>query len=53
MPKTDDGFQGLRPSDSTYGEVWDAMTSPERRFAFWSDLIVAILGATLIYWLAS
>jgi hypothetical protein len=51
MPKTDNGFQGFRPH--AYGDVWDAMSSPERRRAFWSDMVVAAIGATIIYWMAS
>jgi hypothetical protein len=51
MPKTDDGFQGLRPF--AWGSVWDAMTSPQRRFAFYSDIVVAALGALAVYALFS
>lgn len=54
MPKIDDGFQGMRPSDlSGYGATWDAMTSPERRFAFWTDILVGGGGAILLGLLAS
>jgi hypothetical protein len=47
MPQTDGGFQGLRPL--AHGPTWDAMTSLGRRRAFLSDVLVAILGAALIY----
>ena len=49
MPKTDDGFQGWRPSDlSGYGAAWDAMTSPERRRAFVWELVTAAIGVLLV-----
>lgn len=51
MPKTDNGFQGWRPW--AHGDVWDRMTSPQRRFAFWSDIVVAALGALAVYAFAS
>jgi hypothetical protein len=38
---------GGRPH--AYGDVWDAMTLRERRWAFWSDILVGSLGAGLIY----
>jgi hypothetical protein len=47
MAKTDDGFQGFRPL--AQGPTWDAMSSHERRRAFWLDVLVALLGAALIY----
>jgi hypothetical protein len=47
MAKTDDGFQGFRPL--AHGPTWDGMTSPERRRAFFSDVLFALLGAALIY----
>jgi len=51
MPKTDGGFQGWRPA--VFGAVWDRMTSQQRRKAWRSDLIVAIIGALAIYFLVS
>ena len=45
MPQTDDGFQGFRPL--AHWPTWDAMTSPERRRALLSDVLVALLGAAL------
>lgn len=47
MPKTDDGFQGWRPW--AHGDIWDRMTSPERRSAFLGDVIFAFGGAALLY----
>lgn len=49
MPKDDDGFQGWRPW--AFGDVWDKMSSKERRFAFWSDWAVALAGVFLMLWL--
>jgi hypothetical protein len=46
MPQTDDGFQGFRPL--AHWPTWDAMTSPERRRALLSDVLVALLGAAMI-----
>jgi hypothetical protein len=51
MPKTDDGFQGWRPW--AHGDIWDQMTSPQRRSAFRWDLILGVGGAGLIYVLLS
>lgn len=45
--KTDNKFQGWRPF--AYGDVWDKMTSPQRRFAFWTDIACAFGGAAIIY----
>jgi hypothetical protein len=49
MPKTDDGFQGNRPN--AFGDVWDRMTSPQRRITFWSDIAIGLAGTALVYWL--
>ncbi|MNW08737.1 hypothetical protein D3C71_2055800 [compost metagenome] len=43
--------QGLRPG--AFGDVWDAMKPSERRIAFIGDLVVAAVGAGLLYWLFS
>lgn len=43
-------FEGFRPL--AFGDVWDQMTPKERRFAFYTDLIVAIIGAIIVYFLA-
>ena len=40
MLKTDDGFQGFRPL--IHEPTWDAMTSKERRRAFWTDIAVCL-----------
>lgn len=40
-------FEGIRPF--VYGDVWDKMTPDERRFAFWSDVVVALIGASIFY----
>lgn len=39
--------QGLRPG--AYGDVWDKMSPSERRWAFFSDIAVALLGAAVIF----
>jgi hypothetical protein len=44
-------FQGFRPW--AYGDVWDRMSPQQRRFAFWTDIAVALAGAALLYGLAS
>jgi hypothetical protein len=51
MPQTDNRFQGWRPG--AFGDVWDRMTPAQRRSAFRSDLIVAIIGALAVYGLVS
>jgi hypothetical protein len=44
------GFQCLRLQ--VHGETWDAMTAPERRRAFRSDIVAALIGAGLVAALA-
>ena len=46
MPKTDNGFQGIRPA--VHGPTWDAMTSPQRRRAFWGDVALCVGGVALL-----
>lgn len=43
--------QGLRPG--AFGDVLDTMKPSERRVAFIGDLVVAAVGAALLYWLFS
>lgn len=43
--------QGPRPG--VYSDVWDAMTPSERRRSFVLDIVIAITGAALCYWLFS
>lgn len=35
-----------------FGDVWDRMTAKQRRFAFWTDILVGFGGAGLMYLLA-
>lgn len=39
--------QGFRPG--AYGHVWDAMTPSERRFAFATDIAIALFGVAIIF----
>jgi hypothetical protein len=43
-------FEGWRPW--IFGDVWDKMSVRQRRSALISDIVVAIIGAILIYELA-
>ena len=39
--------QGFRPG--AYGDVWDKMSPTERRWAFISDIAIALIGAAVIF----
>lgn len=43
--------QGFRPA--VFGDEWDAMSPRQRRRAFVADLIIAALGAAMIFVLFS
>jgi hypothetical protein len=49
-PAMADSLQGLRPQ--ACGDAWDAMTAPERRRTFRSDIVAALIGAGLVAALA-
>lgn len=42
-------FQGFRPE--IFGDVWDKMSTKQRRWAFYTDMIMAVSGAFLIFYL--
>jgi hypothetical protein len=46
VPKHDNGFQGWRPF--AYGDVWDKMSSNERRSAWRRDIYLGCGGAISI-----
>lgn len=40
-------FRGWRPG--AFGDIWDRMSPAERRWALWSDVVIGIFGALLVY----
>jgi hypothetical protein len=46
LKKHDDGFQGWKPL--AYGDVWESMSSEERRAAWRGDIYLGCGGAIFI-----